>query len=87
MIFFSNNLCYIKFFSDMYYNVFSTKADQKGRSIHKEKNLSTENHILGGIVLEMSTVCRFFLITVKKFPQQCQHGVATWSIMGQMCST
>ena len=46
MIFFSNNLCYIKFFSEMYYHVFSTKADQKGGSIHKEKNLSTEIHIL-----------------------------------------
>ena len=46
MIFFGNNLCYIKFFSEMYYHVFSTKADQKGGSIHKEKNLSTEIHIL-----------------------------------------
>ena len=46
MIFFSNNLCYINFFSEMYYHVFSTKADQKGGSIHKKKNLSTEIHIL-----------------------------------------
>ena len=46
MIFFGNNLCYIKFFSEMYYHVFSTKADQKGGSIHKEKNLFTEIHIL-----------------------------------------
>ena len=46
MIFFSDNLCYINFFSEMYYHVFSTKADQKGGSIHRKKNLSTEIHIL-----------------------------------------
>ena len=42
MIFFSNNLCYIKFFSEMYYHVFSTKADQEGVSIHEKKNLFPE---------------------------------------------
>ena len=46
MFFFRNNLCYNKKFSEMYYHVFSTKVDQKGGSIHKMKNLSTEIHIL-----------------------------------------
>ena len=46
MAFFSKNLYYIKFFSDMYYHVFSTKADQEGGSIHEKKNLFLEIHIL-----------------------------------------
>ena len=46
MAFFSKNLYYIKFFSEMYYHVFSTKADQKGGSIHEKKNLFPEIHIL-----------------------------------------
>ena len=46
MAFFSKNLYYIKFFSDMYYHVFSTKADQEGGSIHEKKNLYPEIHIL-----------------------------------------
>ena len=46
MAFFSKNLYYIKFFSEMYYNVFSTKADQEGGSIHEKKNLFPEIHIL-----------------------------------------
>ena len=32
-------------------------------------------------VLKMSMVCRFSLITVKEFLQQCQIGMGTWSIM------
>ena len=52
MAFFSKNLYYIKFFSDMYYHVFSTKADQEGGSIHEKKNLFPEIHIL--VLLETS---------------------------------
>ena len=46
MSFFSKNLYDIKFFSEMYYHVFSTKADQEGGSIHEKKNLFPEIHIL-----------------------------------------
>ena len=46
MAFFSKNLYYIKFFSEMYYHVFSTKADQEGGSIHEKNNPFPEIHIL-----------------------------------------
>ena len=39
------------------------------------------------MVLELSTICRFFLITLKDFPQQCQQGVGKWSIIGKTWST
>ena len=42
MTFFSKNSFNIKFFSEMYYHVFSTKADQEGVSIQKKKNLFPE---------------------------------------------
>ena len=47
MAFFSKNLYYIKFFSEMYYYGFFTKVDQEGGSIHEKKNLFPEIHILG----------------------------------------
>ena len=46
MTFFSKNFYYIKLFSEMYYHVFSTKADQERGSIRKKKNLFPETHIL-----------------------------------------
>ena len=38
-------MLYQIFFRNVFH-VFSTKADQKGGSIHKKRNLSTEIHIL-----------------------------------------
>ena len=34
------------------------------------------------MVLEISTVCRFFHITVKEFLHKCQPGVGRWLKMG-----
>ena len=39
----------------MYYQVFSTKADQERGSIHKKKNLFPETHILGPILANQTT--------------------------------
>ena len=58
MIFFSDNLCYIKFFSEMYYHVFSTKVDQEGGSIHKKKNLFPEKMPL----IRINIICTFFRV-------------------------
>ena len=39
------------------------------------------------VVLEISTVCRFFLITAKEFCDKWQQGAGRWSIMGKILST